>query len=322
MKVEVSAPSNIALIKYMGKTLVAENRPTNSSLSWTLESLRTHVTLTYLPGETASQWKSLSRSDLIPLELSSSGQKRYLKHLDFLKKEFNVEGSFLVESANNFPSDCGLASSASSFAALTMAAVQLFQKMNPREIEVTAFDAGELSRKGSGSSCRSFFGPWAIWDESGARPLEFPVKDLWHQVVVVEGSKKEVSSSEAHQRVSSSSLFDGRPQRAEKRLADLIQAFQTSDWERAYSITWEEFWDMHVLFETSRPSFGYMQPKTLQVLSDLRSLWQSEKDGPIVTMDAGANVHLLYRADQKKLAQHMASHWGDSLLVYSSQGLN
>lgn len=153
------------------------------------------------------------------------------------------------------------------------------------------------------------------------RPLEFPVKDLWHQVVVVESGKKMVSSSEAHLRVAQSSLFVNRPQRAEQRLADLMQSFRDQDWQKSYQITWEEFWDMHALFETSRPSFGYMQPLTLEVLNFLRDLWTQEKDGPLVTMDAGANIHLLYRPEQKALALRISEHFQKKASVFSSQGL-
>ena len=34
----------------------------------------------------------------------------------------------------------------------------------------------------------------------------------------------------------------------------------------------------------------------------LQELWEQEGDGPIVTMDAGPNIHLLYRPEQQELA--------------------
>lgn len=297
--VEKSAPSNIALIKYMGKIDESSNLPTNSSLSWTLNNLRSYVRLTLDPGLKQDQWQSLAGFDQI--ELSEKGKTKFLNHLKRVKDHFGVTESILIESANDFPSDCGLASSASSFAALTMAAVELCEKLKDKFGETSFVDQAEISRNGSGSSCRSFFGPWALWYQEGVRPLEFPVANLKHQVIVVASGHKEVSSSEAHRRVVSSSYFQGRPQRAEQRLAYLMEALRSAEWDDIYRICWDEFEDMHQLFETSKPAFSYKKNETFEVLKFAKDLWLEQKDGPLVTMDAGANVHLLYRPDQSAL---------------------
>jgi diphosphomevalonate decarboxylase len=125
--------------------------------------------------------------------------------------------------------------------------------------------------------------------------------NLYHQVVVVESSKKKVSSSEAHRRVVSSPLFNGRIARAEMRLADLIYAFEHRDWRKAYETVWAEFWDMHSLFETCPEPFTYMTSESIAALDILRGeVWKSG-DGPLITMDAGANIHLLWRPEQVEL---------------------
>ncbi|MCE3010903.1 MAG: diphosphomevalonate decarboxylase [Proteobacteria bacterium] len=302
--IEVSAPSNIALIKYMGKIKSEGNRPTNSSLSWTMEKFRTTVHIELLDSS-QDQWKPLERGDLQKMNLSEKGQARFLNYFSKLKNHFGISGNYLVQSGNNFPSDCGLASSASSFAALTMAAARLAEVAGTQAKEFSVIDLAELSQTGSGSSCRSFFGPFVIWSESGVRPLEFPMNEITHQVIVVNSGVKTVSSSEAHQRVVTSALFEGRPARAEKRLADLMEAFRQQDWGRAFETTWAEFQDMHALFETSQPAFGYFEEKTISALKVLRQFWNEKKDGPLVTMDAGANIHLLYRGDQESLKKEL-----------------
>jgi diphosphomevalonate decarboxylase len=313
MKVQASAPSNIALIKYMGKKeSEGQNQPTNSSLSWTLDNLRSFVDITLREDLSQDEWTALEGSEYHQIQLNQKSQDRFLAHFQNLKTQFGIRGHFLIQSANNFPADCGLASSASSFAALTLAATEMFEKLGNKEASnLSILDKAELSRLGSGSSCRSFFGPWALWFAQGVRPVEFPMKALKHQVVVVESGIKQVSSSQAHQRVLSSALFEGRPERAEKRLARLMDVFRTEQtpetWYEAYQLVWSEFWDMHALFETSEPAFGYLLPESLKVLKFLDQVWKEQKDGPIVTMDAGPNVHLLYRHDQVKLAERIAS---------------
>lgn len=300
MKIEASAPSNIALIKYMGKSSATSNLPANPSLSYTLESLRTFVTLEPAAGK-SDDWEMLPGFQ--PMELSDLGRSKFLEHFARLKVEFGIHGNYLIRSANNFPSDCGLASSASSYAALTKAAWELAVKTNAVSArEENPHNLSALSRAGSGSSCRSFFSPWAIWRGPGADQVDLGLR-LNHAVVVIEDQKKTVSSSQAHQRIQSSLLFTQRPERATQRLEELLPALAHGHWESAFELCWNEFFDMHAMFETSRPSFGYIGHETLAILHSLRKEWEEREDGPLITLDAGPNVHLLYRQDQVELAE-------------------
>jgi diphosphomevalonate decarboxylase len=312
-----SAPSNIALIKYMGKTQTSGNIPTNASLSYTLDHLRTSVRLTPQIGS-HDTWSALEGDEFEPMRLSEKGQARFLAHLQFLKKQWGIEQSFLVESANNFPSDCGLASSASSFAALTLAAAKMFQQINPQGFGEDLRTLSGLSRQGSGSSCRSLYTPWALWAAEYAEPIEFPYKRLLHQVVIVEAGQKEVSSSEAHKLVAKSSLFPGRIERVEKRMKELNFALRSQDWKSSFNVVWAEFWDMHALFATCAPPFMYMTAGSQKVLEEILQFWKDQGDGPIVTMDAGANVHFLWREDQKEMALSQEKHWQQHFRVISS----
>jgi diphosphomevalonate decarboxylase len=298
-----TAPSNIALIKYMGKveaTGSGKNSPTNTSLSFTLPHLLSYVQLERDASLLRDQWEplvSFEGKTFEALALSEKGALRFLAHLQLLKTHFGFNGFFRVRSANGFPSDCGLASSASSFAALTEVAVESLSALTGKpapSIEQVA----NFSRLGSGSSCRSFFEPWSVWtpERVGDVPELKPFGDLLHQVVVVDERVKAVSSSEAHKRVTTSALFAGRPERADVRVKEFVSALKKDDWRAAFEIAWAEFWDMHALFETSKPSFGYMTGGSLEVLNFVRDqLWAVDGDGPLVTMDAGPNVHLLYR---------------------------
>lgn len=306
-----SAPSNIALIKYMGK-LGGGNVASNSSLSYTLGHLNSHVELEpkSVGMGSGDSWQPLVREGLRPIELSEKGQKRFLDHLQRVKAHFGYRGDFILRSANDFPSDCGLASSASSFAALTLCsyrALRELQALTPEDYREKAVwrdvaTMSELSRQGSGSSCRSFYAPWAKWSDKGVEAVDLP-GGLHHLVVVVEDGVKQVSSSEAHKRVATSLLAQGRTERAEQRLEGFIKSLQASDWRAAFEIAWAEFWDMHALFETSNPSFGYLSKGSLEVLQYVRKRWAQDGDGPLCTLDAGPNVHLLFRGEQVEFAK-------------------
>ncbi len=281
------APSNIALIKYMGKQ--EDNIPCNISLSYTLDDFSTEV------------WLDLNeKSDkFINNTLSKNEKNRFLNHLSYIKNLLNFDGFFSVRSANSFPKSAGIASSASSFAALTTCAFKAISDVKNSEMPSSEY-MSKVSRVGSGSSCRSFFSPWCIWEGESAKKIDLPIK-IEHELILINSGKKEISSSEAHRRVQSSSLMQGRAQRAKSRCEKLISAFENGKWSEAYQICWEEFQDMHALFETSCPHFGYILPETLDTLIKIRKFWKNHNDGPIVTLDAGPNIHLLWKKGDKQL---------------------
>jgi len=303
---EASAPSNIALIKYMGKTTDGQNTGTNPSLSLTLPHLRSSVIIEKSAGA-EDEWSSLDKE----FQLSEFGRQNQI---------------FSIRSKNNFPSDCGIASSASSFAALTQCAVKAFLDLTAKNEQIpvsvnstfSVLEQARLSRRGSGSSCRSFYDGFVEWDGGdGICTLESLQKKFWHQVFIVSDQQKKVSSSQAHLRVATSLLMSGRTERARIRLEALKTHLAIQwNWRELFEISWAEFWDMHSLFETAQPSFGYMTPQSLELLSAARDLWHNSDEGPLVTMDAGPNVHLLWQQSQKEQARAFAQQW--SVPVFSN----
>ncbi|NCN95489.1 MAG: hypothetical protein GW917_02075 [Bdellovibrionales bacterium] len=176
------------------------------------------------------------------------------------------------------------------------------KKVGSMNSDLSMEELSQLSQKGSGSSCRSFFSPFSIWESEGAESIDVGLEPLKHFALVFEGEKKEVSSSKAHVQVLSSLNFLGRPERATKRLSMLLESFRGGSWKTAYEICWAEFWDMHSLFETSTPSFGYLNGPAVSCLDEIRQMWSHFDDGPLVTMDAGPNIHLLFRAEEGESA--------------------
>lgn len=296
------APANIALIKYMGKKSTHSNLPDNSSLSYTLNNLLSTVRLERISAETDC-WQPLRLSAQDnDFPLARAGQDRFIAHLQRLKNYFGYSGAFLIQSNNNFPYGSGLASSASSFAALTRCAVLALSELTQQKVP-SVEEQAQLSRLGSGSSCRSFYSPWALWQEDKVSGIELPYQQLIHQVILISNKEKKVSSSEAHQRVKTSALYNSRSHRAEERLKQLLIAFQNKDWPAIYQLCWDDFQDMHHLFSSCEQPFSYITEESVQILNQLSAWWDKHGDGPLVTMDAGPNIHLLYRLDQVELAE-------------------
>lgn len=294
------APSNIALIKYMGKKDNENNIPINPSLSYTLHNLLSNVMLEQQPGK-KDFWEPLETPGGLAFDLPKSAQERFLAHLARIKTITNYSGSFIVRSNNNFPHSSGLASSASSFAALTKCAAIAISELTNTALP-SVEEQAKLSRLGSGSSCRSFFSPWALWEEELVKTIDLPYTKLLHQVIIISHAEKKVPSSEAHQRIATSPHYSTRANRAEQNLKILLQALEAKNWKDAYQVCWHEFQDLHLLFSSCKTPFSYMTDQSQAALTMLQALWQREGDGPLVTMDAGPNIHLLYRPDQADMA--------------------
>ena len=122
-----------------------------------------------------------------------------------------------------------------------------------------------------------------------------------HIVVLTSKEKKKIPSSKAHKIVLTSPLYKDRPQRAKKRLSLFLKALEYKDWKELHRIAQTEFYDMMDLFHTASPSFSYFTKDTVIVLNIIDKLWKENNDGPLVTMDAGPHVHLIWRKDQKQL---------------------
>ena len=325
-----TAPANLALIKYAGKASDKNNWPLNASLSYTLDHLISTVRITEIKAS-QDKWQFLKdpeKANLIQepaksahelvgpafisankphLNLSDEGVKRFLDFFAFLKKVFQVPMFYLVESANNFPASAGMASSASSFCALTLATHKMALDRSLKLDEVrkwTPSGLSILSRNGSGSSCRSFFRPWALWEGAMAKAIDLPFSKLTHKLIVTDNQKKPVSSSLAHEKIRLSPLFKGRVARAQNRLSELLLALKAQNWKACFEITWAEFQDLHQLYESV--GIVYQSDKSRAVLKKLKSFWDQQGDGPLVTMDAGSAVHLLYRPDQKSLTRRIS----------------
>lgn len=291
LRVRAEAPSNIAIVKYMGKTDHSANLALNPSLSMTLANFRSTVEISALDSG-PDRWEPLPGVDL-PLKAG----ERFLRFLAERKRLENISGSFLVRSGNNFPSDCGLASSASSFAALTLAIEKAFAASANRP-ERSALELARISRTGSGSSCRSFFSPWCAWEGDLIAPVHSQMPELVDLVVVLASEVKKVSSSEAHRRVQSSPLMDGRAERATARQERVKRALSTADYHSLFVEAWAELWEMHSLFHTANPPFRYFTPQSLATLDWVENQWERQGNGPIATVDAGPNIHLLVRKEE------------------------
>ena len=116
MKAKALAHPNIAVVKYWGKVNESLRLPANSSVSITLDKLWT---------ETEVEFDKKLKKDEVKLiggEFQDKEKDRVSKHLDRIRKMTGMDLNARVVTKNNFKKASGMASSASGFAALSLAA--------------------------------------------------------------------------------------------------------------------------------------------------------------------------------------------------------
>ncbi len=291
MKATATAGANIAIVKYWGARDPALNLPANNSISLTLDAARTTTTVRFDPAYGADALILNGR------ETGGAALARVSAHLDRLRALAGVRVPALVETANTFPEGAGIASSASGFAALTVAAAAaLGLRLSERELSA-------LARLGSGSACRSVIGGWAEWlsgtghEDSYAvqiaPPEHWDVRDL---VAVVSAEAKAVPSAKGHERAASSPLFQARLRHVETTLPAVRRAILERDFHALGVLAEADALSMHAIVVTSVPPLLYWQPATVELIHHIWR-WRAEGLPCYFTIDAGPNVHILTLPD-------------------------
>lgn len=295
------AHSNIAFIKYWGNRDQQLRLPANASLSMNLADLHT---------TTEVEWSAAYDSDSLTIDGAASDSValgRVVAHLQVLRRRLGTAMFARVESHNNFPMGAGIASSASAFAALTVAGTAaLGADLTERELSV-------LARLGSGSAARSIPAGFVEWHASDLPESSFAATfvdqrhwQLEDVIALVSRAHKRVGSTAGHASAATSVLQAARVRRASSRLSALKRAITLRDFASFAQITEEDSNLMHAVMMTSQPPIFYWQPLSLAIMEAVRRWRQEEGIQVCYTLDAGPNVHCICHIDDAgKVAERL-----------------
>lgn len=284
------AYANIAFTKYWGVSDPRLNLPHTNSLSMTLSHSHTTTTV---------QWVEGGRHAVIINDraVGNAAARRIILHLERIRGDYPETVTARVRSVNSFPPSAGIASSASGFCALTLAA----QEALHGPIAACAWlPLACQARLASGSACRSFYGGFVEWrkgeDHLSSAPWQLHDErhwDLSDLVVVVDTGEKAVSSQDGHLRASTSPMLAMRINYVDAIQADVRRAVTRRDLPALGVILERDAWLMHTVMMTSRPPLMYWHQSTMDLML---AVWQwREREGiPVYfTIDAGPNLHLI-----------------------------
>ncbi|MDR0297685.1 MAG: diphosphomevalonate decarboxylase [Streptococcaceae bacterium] len=291
-QITATAHTNIALIKYWGKRDVALNLPTTSSLSLTLDKFYTTTTV---------RFEHSKASDELILNGASADSARIHSFLELFRGQFGDFPAVAVTSENHVPTAAGLASSASSFAALAAAMNGLLS------LDLGLTDLSRLARRGSGSASRSLFGNFAEWhagtDDASSFAESFYDDDIGLTMIAahVSGSEKKISSTLGMQRAQTSPLYGKWVEHSARQLTDMKRAIVSADSEQIGLIAQENALSMHALNRSCSTPFDYFTDETRALIAFVESCYKSGLLA-FVTLDAGPNVKIITNAqDAQKL---------------------
>lgn len=284
------ANANIALAKYWGKAPDGANLPAVPSLSLTLDGLRTRTRVTVDA--------SLSE-DHVSLDgevTSGRAKERVVRLLSEVRALAGTSALASVESVNDFPTAAGLASSASGFAALAVAASAAYG------VSLSAREQSAMARRASASAARSLFGGYvelgarAEWAEPVLSGAELPLRML---IAVTVRGPKSVGSTEGMQRTRDTSPYYPAWLAAAPEVFERAKrAVLARDLEALGTAMEESALMMHASMLAARPAIVYLAPATLGSMAAVRSLRQA---GTLAyfTMDAGPHVKVLARPEDE-----------------------
>ncbi len=327
--VSASCPSNIALIKYWGK--YANQIPANPSISYTLNHCKTNTSIDFTANEPFS----------VQTFLAGKKEPKFAEKIEKYFRTIEpylpwiLQGNYTIKTENTFPHSSGIASSASGFGAIAKCLMALDEKFRSKnqELRIERQEADSecpttnnqpptitqkasfLARLGSGSACRSLYSGLVVWGETveveGSSDLfavKYPDEEV-HEifrnfndwVLLIHEGEKSVSSTVGHGLMNTNPYAERRFQEARENFAPLKSILKIGDLDAFIKLVEHEALTLHAMMMMSDPAFILMKSGTMEVINKIWKFRAVTGLPLFFTLDAGANVHLLFPSAGGKL---------------------
>lgn len=312
MKYRSKANANIALIKYWGKRDEELFLPYTNSLSLSLEELYTITEVEF----------TNENQDIFYLDDKIQGfeeTKKISKFIDRFREISNNNSRVLIRSFNHVPTAAGLASSASGYAALSLALNKLFN------LNLSKKDLSIITRKGSGSATRSIFGGVVEWYRGEDDGTSYAEKfddgnfDIAMIVLVINSNKKEISSRIAMKNtVETSPLYQAYVEDSKNDLEKIKIAIKNRDFKKIGEISESNAMKMHATILSSNPPMMYFEKGSIDAIKKVHELRKKGFD-VYYTMDAGPNVKLIVRKTEiEQIMKELINDFDKSKIIISN----
>jgi diphosphomevalonate decarboxylase len=279
-----------------------------------------------LTTRTRVRWRSDLSIDRVVLDgkkLDAADAARALALIDRVRREIGLDARAEVDSQNDFPTASGLASSASGFAALALAAVQAGSDWHAARVS-------DLARRSSASAARSVFGGFVELEagspgaQEGERLAARQIAPSSHMplavlVCVTTEEAKAIGSTEGMRKTMDESPYASAWLDHAPRLHhELRDALLARNFARVGELAEGSALAMHACALAAGVS--YWNAGTLEALAAVRAL-RREGTPVYATIDAGPHVKVLaLPADSSRTREAMSGVRGVLRVIEASPG--
>ena len=319
MKATAVANANIALTKYWGKRDAKLMLPQNGSVSMTVDGFNTKTTVEFfddydrdifvINGEEITEGKPYDKT---------------VKFLDLIRERAGISQKARVATENNFPTAAGLASSASGFAAIAMAASKAAgMDLDNKELSM-------LARRGSGSATRSVEGGFVEWhrgekdDGSDSFGEQIVPEDYWdfRMIACITSSeqKKVKSTAGMAQTIETCPYYKDWLATVNDDIKAAKDGIKDKDFTKVGSTAEFNALKMHATMITTKPPIIYWNDATMRIMHALIA-WREEGLESYFTMDAGPQVKIMCMdKDMEELKKRLSGIEGIQKMVVLRPG--
>ncbi|WIB25936.1 diphosphomevalonate decarboxylase [Curtobacterium sp. MCSS17_015] len=287
------AHPNIALVKYWGKADADLALPATGSVSMGLDVFPTTTSVTLQAASGGDARDTLTLNGRV---VDDGALVRVERFLDLVRALSGSDARAAVVSENTVPTGAGLASSASGFAALAVAAASAYG------LDLSPRDLSRLARRGSGSATRSIPGGVAVWhagDDAASFAETIPAPPMAMVVVTIDDGPKAIGSREAMRRtIATSPFYPAWVTSTTETVDDMLEACAAGDFTRIGELTESNALRMHATIEGAFPPIRYLNSRSVAVFDAVAAM---RADGleAYATADAGPNVVVLCRPEDR-----------------------
>ena len=305
---------SLALIKYWGKDdNKMKNIPASSSLAISLDTLETQSRLEVSP----------YKLDTVIINDIKQNDIKYKVYFNEIRKRFEKNIFFNVNSKNNFPISAGLASSSSGFASLAI----LTAYTMGLEIKNNLKELSALARIGSGSAARAVYGGVTIFPKGSQYAMQIydnnHFKDLRVLIAITENSKKNISSRDAMNLAKQTSpYFNSWIENSQIVYLEALEAFEKKDFQKLGELIRLSYLRMFSTMFSSSPGIIYWNEKSIAIIKIAEEL-RKQKIFAYETMDAGPQVKIIcLKNDLKKIKEEIKNRIPGLVLLESKIAKN
>ncbi len=249
--------------------------------------------------------------------LETRGAERVRSVVDHVRELAGLETPVRLVSENSFPTNVGLGSSSSGFAAAAMALV------DAAGLELSRPEISTIARRGSASAARAVTGGFSILhageNDHDCRAERLP-SDLADDVRIVAGLVPTYKETEAaHREAADSHMFQARLAHMHDQLVDARDALREGNFDRVFELAEHDSLSLAATTMTGPAGWVYWQPRTLEIFEVVRNL---REDGiPVYfSTDTGASVYVNTTVDHVDQVEKVVADCGVETSVWEVGG--